>query len=169
MATFTQSNSAGASVGSLVEACHQRTAKHSCDGAQHCQHPLAGCAGLAHPSDPACSSPGAAGSRIWQRPLPELFEDCDFPVIVRPIGSQAGRDLDKIDTPEEITAYLAKVEGTEFFLSRFIDYSGKDGLFREFRVALIDGEAFACHMAVSSNWMVHYVNAGMYQDAQKRN
>lgn len=100
--------------------------------------------------------------------LPELFEDCDFPIIVRPVGSQAGRDLDKVESPEEISAYLSKVGGEEFFLSRFIDYSGKDGLFRKFRIALIDGAAFASHMAISSNWMIHYVNAGMYEDARKR-
>ena len=33
---------------------------------------------------------------------------------------------------------------------------------------MIDGEPFACHMGVSSHWMVHYVNAGMYDDAAKR-
>ncbi|MDO8463643.1 MAG: hypothetical protein Q7S46_00090 [Gallionella sp.] len=100
--------------------------------------------------------------------LTELFEDCDFPVILRPVGSQAGRDLDKIDGPEKLAAYLSKVDEPEFFLSRFIDYSGKDGLFRKFRIAMIDGVPFASHMAVSSNWMVHYVNAGMYEDARKR-
>jgi glutathione synthase/RimK-type ligase-like ATP-grasp enzyme len=100
--------------------------------------------------------------------LPEIFEGCDFPIILRPVGSHAGRDLDKIDGPEEIATYLARVDETKFYLSRFIDYSGKDGLFRKMRVALIDGAAFACHMAVSSNWMVHYVNAGMYEEARKR-
>ena len=100
--------------------------------------------------------------------LSEAFEDCDFPVILRPVGSHAGRDLDKIDGPREMADYLSRIEATEFFLSRFIDYRGKDGLFRKIRVALIDGTPFACHMAVSSNWMVHYVNAGMYEDAGKR-
>lgn len=100
--------------------------------------------------------------------LPALFEDCDFPVILRPVGSHAGRGLEKIDCPEEIAAYLSRVDGAEFYLSRFVDYSGKDGLFRKYRIALIGGVAFACHMAVSSNWMIHYVNAGMYDDAQKR-
>jgi len=100
--------------------------------------------------------------------LAALFEDCDFPIILRPVGSHAGIDLDKIERPEEIAAYLDRVGATDFFVSRFIDYSGKDGLFRKFRIALIAGEAFACHMAVSSDWMVHYVNAGMYEDAQKR-
>ncbi|WP_211251822.1 ATP-grasp domain-containing protein [Andreprevotia chitinilytica] len=100
--------------------------------------------------------------------LPELLADCDFPVILRPVGSHAGRDLDKIDQPDHVAAYLAKVGDAEFYISRFIDYRGKDGLFRKFRVALVDGVPFACHMAVSSHWMIHYVNAGMYEDAPKR-
>ncbi|HCI14438.1 MAG: hypothetical protein A2063_07275 [Gallionellales bacterium GWA2_60_142] len=101
--------------------------------------------------------------------LPELSGGIDFPIILRPHDSQAGRDLDKISSLDEMAAYLARVTGDEeFFLSRFIDYSGADGLFRKFRITVIDGAAFACHMAVSSHWMVHYVNAGMYEDARKR-
>lgn len=98
----------------------------------------------------------------------ERIAGCDFPLIVRPVGSQAGRDLEKIERPEELDAYLSKVGDAEFFVSRFIDYRSRDGLFRKFRVALIDGKPYACHMGISSNWMVHYVNAGMYEDAQKR-
>jgi hypothetical protein len=33
---------------------------------------------------------------------------------------------------------------------------------------LIDGKPYIAHLAVSSHWMIHYVNAGMYEDAQKR-
>ena len=98
----------------------------------------------------------------------ELFEGTDFPIILRPIGSHGGHGLAKIDGPEGITDYLLRLDDVEFYLSRFIDYSGKDGLFRKIRVALIDGEPFACHMAVSSHWMIHYVNAGMYEEAWKR-
>jgi glutathione synthase/RimK-type ligase-like ATP-grasp enzyme len=100
--------------------------------------------------------------------LTELFADCDFPVILRPVGSHAGRDLARIASPEEVAAYLARVGESEFFLSRFIDYRSPDGMFRKYRVALIAGEAFACHMGISSHWMIHYVNAGMYEDAGKR-
>jgi glutathione synthase/RimK-type ligase-like ATP-grasp enzyme len=100
--------------------------------------------------------------------LADLFEGCDFPVILRPLDSHAGRDLDRIACPEDVAAYISRVGDAEFFLSPFIDYSGEDGLYRKFRVALIDGAAFGCHMAVSSHWMIHYVNAGMYEDAAKR-
>ncbi|MBI1195576.1 MAG: hypothetical protein GC138_07010 [Gammaproteobacteria bacterium] len=100
--------------------------------------------------------------------LSELFEGCDFPVILRPVGSHGGHGLEKIDGPEAVAGYLGRVDGGVFFLSRFVDYSREDGLFRKIRVALIDGEPFACHMAVSTNWMIHYVNADMYTNADRR-
>lgn len=96
-----------------------------------------------------------------------LGEGFNFPIILRPVGSHGGHDLDKIDGVEALSAYLARVEAEVFYLAQFIDYCGKDGLYRKFRLALINGEAFACHMAVSANWMIHYVNAGMYEDADK--
>ncbi|MBS1159224.1 MAG: hypothetical protein H6R15_1643 [Proteobacteria bacterium] len=103
-----------------------------------------------------------------RKKLADLLTDCAFPIILRPLGSHAGRDLEKIDSPAEIAGYLQQVGEASFFLAPFIDYSARDGLYRKFRVALIDGRAFACHMAVSEHWMVHYVNAGMYEDAAKR-
>lgn len=100
--------------------------------------------------------------------LSEQFAGCDVPIIVRPVGSHAGRDLARIEMADELAAYLSKVQDEEFFISPFIDYSGKDGLFRKFRVVLVDGKPYASHMGISSNWMIHYVNAGMYEDAAKR-
>ena len=100
--------------------------------------------------------------------LPALFEGTTFPIIVRPVGSQAGRDLAKIEDSGELAAYLEKVAAEDLFISRFIDYRGADGFFRKMRIALIDGVPYACHMGVSSNWMIHYVNAGMYEEAWKR-
>ena len=100
--------------------------------------------------------------------LSERFDATDFPIILRPVGSHAGRDLGKMIGPDDVARYLAHVNETEFFLSRFIDYSSTDGLFRKMRVALIDGKPYACHMGVSSHWMIHYLNAGMYEEAWKR-
>jgi glutathione synthase/RimK-type ligase-like ATP-grasp enzyme len=97
-----------------------------------------------------------------------LFEGCAFPLILRPVGSHAGRDLARIASLEELSGYLAQVPDAHFYVSRFIDYRGADGQFRKARIALIHGEAHVCHMAISSHWMIHYVNAGMYEDAAKR-
>lgn len=100
--------------------------------------------------------------------LGALLPGDDFPLIVRPLGSHAGQNLSKIATPGELSDYLAAVDGDRFYLSRFVDYRSCDGLFRKYRIALIDGVAFVCHFAVSSHWMVHYLNAGMNESAEKR-
>jgi len=98
----------------------------------------------------------------------EFFSDCNFPIIIRPVGSQAGRDLEKLQSEDELLNYLSRIQGDKFFIARFIDYRSEDGLFRKYRIAMIDGVSFACHMGVSTHWMVHYVNAGMYEEAWKR-
>jgi glutathione synthase/RimK-type ligase-like ATP-grasp enzyme len=101
-------------------------------------------------------------------PINDVFHGCQFPIILRPVGSQAGRDLARIDDIQGIADYLTKVNEPRFFLSPFIDYSGEDGMYRKFRIALIAGQPFACHMGISAHWMIHYLNAGMYENAEKR-
>jgi hypothetical protein len=91
-----------------------------------------------------------------------------FPVLVRPVGSHAGQDLTRADDADALAAALARIDSDEVFLSHFIDYRGRDGLFRKYRVAFIAGAPFLCHMAVSEHWMVHYLNAGMAESRAKR-
>jgi hypothetical protein len=91
-----------------------------------------------------------------------------FPVIVRPRGSHAGVGLARIDDREAMARYLDQHRQEEFFVSRFVDYSSDDGLFRKYRVVFIDGKAYACHMAIADRWDIWYLNAGMSADAGKR-
>jgi hypothetical protein len=101
-------------------------------------------------------------------PLGDVLADGALPLIVRPVDSHAGRSLAKIDTAAEIETYLHETAGNEFFVSRFIDYRGADGLFRKYRIVFIDGIPYAGHMGVSEHWMIHYLNAGMADSAAKR-
>lgn len=101
-------------------------------------------------------------------PLDELLPGARFPLIVRPVDSHAGHDLAKVETPTEIAGYLAPLGETRFFLSPFIDYRDADGLFRKYRIVMIDGRPYAGHMAISEHWMIHYLNAGMRESAAKR-
>jgi hypothetical protein len=101
-------------------------------------------------------------------PLATALPGGVFPVIARPIASHAGDGLAKLDDAAALAAYLAGRTEDEFYLARFVDYRSPDGRFRKYRVALIDGCPFLCHMAISSHWMVHYLNAGMTEDAEKR-
>jgi aromatic-L-amino-acid decarboxylase len=101
-------------------------------------------------------------------PLAALLPDADFPLIVRPIGSHAGQGLEKILSASDLTAYLERVDAERFYASPFVDYRGADGVFRKYRIALIEGRAFVCHYAMSEHWMIAYFNAGMAESANKR-
>lgn len=100
--------------------------------------------------------------------ISSVLEDGAFPIIVRPVGSHAGQGLLKIDDGAAIADYLQTMQNSEFYVARFVDYRGSDGLFRKYRIVLIEGKPFVCHMAISSHWMVHYLNAGMAEEAGKR-
>ncbi|MDB6000897.1 MAG: hypothetical protein JWP52_2596 [Rhizobacter sp.] len=101
-------------------------------------------------------------------PLADMLPGGVFPLIIRPIDSHAGKGLEKIDNLSEMATYLAAMPDAHFFISRFVDYRSADGLYRKFRVALIDGKPYAAHMGVSQHWMIHYLNAGMTDSAAKR-
>lgn len=129
---------------------------------------LQGIAGLVQPLThrvPRATLQAVAAGRAK---LEDVVPYSAFPIILRPVGSQAGRDLARMTAAGDLGPYLDQVKDPEFFLARFVDYSGEDGLFRKFRVVLIRGVPYACHMAISAHWMIHYLNAGMYEDAAKR-
>lgn len=109
-------------------------------------------------ADLAAISDGSAG----------LPGDLVFPVIVRPVGSHAGEGLDRLTGAEDIAPYLQARGEDGFFTSPFVDYSGADGLFRKYRIVFIDGVPFAYHMAISHQWKIWYLNAGMDTDPEKR-
>ena len=100
--------------------------------------------------------------------LEALLPGAAFPLIVRPIDSHAGTDLHKVVDAAALDAYLAAHASDAFYLAPFVDYAGPDGLFRKYRIVLIEGQPFICHLAISSHWMVHYLNAGMDESAEKR-
>ena len=97
-----------------------------------------------------------------------FLDGAQFPLIIRPVGSQAGRGLEKLEEIEAVTPYLTLWQDEDFFISRFVDYSGPDGLFRKYRVVFVDGKAYGCHLAVAGQWNLWYLNADMGASAAKR-
>jgi hypothetical protein len=92
----------------------------------------------------------------------------EFPIIVRPLGSHAGAGLARIGDRAALDRYLAERPEPEFFVSRFVDYAGDDGLFRKYRIVVVDGRPYACHMAIADRWDIWYLNAGMAFSESKR-
>jgi hypothetical protein len=102
------------------------------------------------------------------RKTKDVPEGVQFPMVVRPVGSHAGRGLEKLDSAADIAAYLDAQSDADFFLMRFVDYSGNDGQFRKYRVVYVDGRPFACHMAIADQWKIWYLNADMFASPAKR-
>jgi hypothetical protein len=102
------------------------------------------------------------------RAVPSIEIDLASPVIVRPRGSHAGAGLARIDDRAAMLRYLAERQEQEFFIARFVDYSGSDGMFRKYRIVFIDGQPYACHLAIADRWDIWYLNAGMSLSAAKR-
>jgi hypothetical protein len=98
----------------------------------------------------------------------EFASELAFPMIVRPRGSHAGIGLAKVDDVVALARYLRQRQEQEFFVSRFVDYSSDDGLFRKYRLVFVDGRPYACHLAIADRWDIWYLNAGMSLSASKR-
>jgi glutathione synthase/RimK-type ligase-like ATP-grasp enzyme len=91
-----------------------------------------------------------------------------YPFIIRPIGSHAGQGLAKVQDAQELARYMAESDAAEYYMAPFIDYSHADGLFRKYRIVIIDGVPFLCHMGISKEWMVHYPYAEMSTHPDRR-
>src|SRR3979409_2611959 len=99
----------------------------------------------------------------------DFAAELQFPIIARPRGSHAGVGLAKLDDRAAIDRYLAERPEQEFFVSRFVDYANDDGLFRKYRVVVVDGRPYACHMAIADRWDIWYLNADMaFSDSKRR-
>jgi glutathione synthase/RimK-type ligase-like ATP-grasp enzyme len=95
-------------------------------------------------------------------------EGVTYPITIRPLDSQSGHGLCKIENELELAAYLDTSGEAEFYVSSYIDYRSPDGLFRKMRIALIDGQPYICHLGISDDWIVHYKSAGMSENADRR-
>ena len=126
---------------------------------------LAGEPSILAPPTACASREALAGLAAGRTPLEAVLPGCGFPLVVRPAGTHAGEGMRRVDAPADLAACLAEPDSGGFFVSPFIDYSGPDGLFRKQRIVFIEGRPFASHMAVSQDWIVHYLSAGMLTHA----
>ncbi|TFW61265.1 hypothetical protein CT676_10360 [Bradyrhizobium sp. MOS001] len=98
----------------------------------------------------------------------DIAGELRFPMIARPRGTHAGVGLAKLDDAPALAAYLAEREEQDFFVARFVDYVSPDGLYRKYRLAMVDGKPYACHMAIADRWDIWYLNAYMAFSEEKR-
>lgn len=129
---------------------------------------LDGVPGLVVPPTARLSGAAMIGVARGDRPVDQAVPGGAFPLIVRPVGSHAGQGLTKIDDAAALAAHMEQARLPMAYVSSFVNYASGDGRWRKLRIAFIGGRPYLAHMAVGDHWMVHYLNAGMAESAEKR-
>ena len=91
-----------------------------------------------------------------------------LPLLVRPLDAHRGDGLEQLRTIKDARSYLERFPDAHFTISPFVDYRSADGFYRKYRVVVLDGQPFAYHLAISEDWMVHYVRSAMDRHAWMR-
>jgi glutathione synthase/RimK-type ligase-like ATP-grasp enzyme len=78
------------------------------------------------------------------------------PFLFRQVGSHGGQDLalvsDRGDL-DELERFA--LDGRDFYVTDFVDFRSPDGLYRKYRVLVIEGVPYAKHMIASDAWNIH--------------
>ena len=86
-----------------------------------------------------------------------------FPALIRPLHSHRGAGLQLVRSAGDLHTYLQKSLESEFYMSDFRDYRSADGYYRKYRFIFVAGRPYPYHLAISSEWMVHYFSAQMHE------
>jgi tetratricopeptide (TPR) repeat protein len=83
-----------------------------------------------------------------------------FPVLARPAATHGGEALGHYETLEALEQGIRAFSGAHY-ITTFCDFRSADGYYRKYRIIFVDRKPFPYHLAISSNWMVHYFSADM--------
>ena len=91
----------------------------------------------------------------------EIYTEIDraglaFPVIVRTAGSHGGISSILISGHDDLAKlHVYAFDGSAFYLTEYVDYASEDGLYRKYRIVVVDGVPLFRHHLVNNEWMIH--------------
>ena len=78
------------------------------------------------------------------------------PLIVREAGTHGGKGLTLVaasDATDELESFV--FDGRDLYVTRYVDFRSSDGLYRKYRVLVVNGVPFPRHMIALPHWMIH--------------
>jgi len=87
--------------------------------------------------------------------------DLKFPLLLRAPGFHTGQHFVRVESRAQLAEALAALPGEQILAIEYLDARGADGMARKYRVMMIDGALHPLHLAISSDWKVHYFTANM--------
>ncbi len=91
-----------------------------------------------------------------------------FPLLIRTPGFHTGRHFLRVENPQALAGAVAELPGRELTVIEFLNARGADGKVRKYRAMMIDGQLYPLHLAISSDWKIHYFTAEMAEHADHR-
>ena len=91
-----------------------------------------------------------------------------FPLLVRTPGFHTGRHFLKVENAAALAGAVEQLPGQEITVIEFLDARGADGKVRKYRAMMIGGALYPLHVAISSQWKIHYFTAEMAERADHR-
>jgi glutathione synthase/RimK-type ligase-like ATP-grasp enzyme len=94
--------------------------------------------------------------------------DVTFPVLLRAPGCHTGRHFHRVADRGALGQAAGALPGDDVLAIPYLDTQGADGMWRKYRVMLIDGQPYPLHLAVAGTWKVHWFTADMAANARHR-
>lgn len=91
-----------------------------------------------------------------------------FPLLLRAPGFHTGEHFVRVDAPDALAAAAAALPGDQTLAIAFLDVRDARGEVRKYRMMFVGGELYPLHLAISTQWKVHYFTAAMANDADHR-
>jgi hypothetical protein len=109
------------------------------------------------------SLPGVVTPRLLSMPRDATTppEGLTYPLLLRSPGFQTGRHFRLVERPQDFASAKAGLPGEELLAIEYLDARGRDGMARKYRVMFVGGMLLPLHLAISTDWKVHYFSAAM--------
>ncbi|MGH7684427.1 MAG: tetratricopeptide repeat protein, partial [Vulcanimicrobiaceae bacterium] len=99
--------------------------------------------------------------RVARAALDASCDDFEFPLLLRSPGHHTGHHFVRVERAEDLAPSAERLPGDELYVIRYVDFASADGKFRKYRVMFVGGKLYPLHLAVASDWKVHYFSAQM--------
>lgn len=92
-----------------------------------------------------------------------------YPFIFREIGRHTYTEAVLVKNRKDLELLeVFSFRGNEYYIVEFVDYKSEDGLYRKYRVAVIDGKLYPRSLMISDYWNVHGESRARVMDKDER-
>ncbi len=91
-----------------------------------------------------------------------------FPLLLRAPNFHGGNYFVCVDSQDSLNSAFEGLPGENLLAIELLDSRSEDNLFRKYRVMSINGSLYPIHMAISTQWKVHYFSSDMDDNEKYR-